>query len=182
MKETPEGVEIGHDSLSVVGSVHRYELAEGREKVFAAGDRMFIGVSGDLRDLNLLRRAGFSVPRDVTTPSAIDSWVEGQFINVLTALMNRTGRVKNDDDEIPSMRSDILVAIDGRVYEIDEQFTVSRRSDGLYASGSGYEYALGALSAGASVSLALEIAAEHDVNTGGTLTTFTISSERSNAA
>ena len=59
----------------------------------------------------------------------------------------------------------ILIAIKGEVFEIDEDYSVARRSDGIYAIGSGADFALGALMAGSSTQHAMEIAASFDLNT-----------------
>jgi ATP-dependent protease HslVU (ClpYQ) peptidase subunit len=59
----------------------------------------------------------------------------------------------------------VLIAMRGELFEIDEDYSVSRREDGVYAIGSGSEYALGALMAGADMQSAMQIAASLDVNT-----------------
>lgn len=59
----------------------------------------------------------------------------------------------------------ILIAIKGEVFEIDEDYSVARREDGVYAIGSGSDFALGALMAGADAHEAMKIAASLDVNT-----------------
>jgi ATP-dependent protease HslVU (ClpYQ) peptidase subunit len=59
----------------------------------------------------------------------------------------------------------VLIAMRGEVFEIDEDYSVSRREDGVYAIGSGADFALGALMAGADIQSAMHIAATLDVNT-----------------
>jgi ATP-dependent protease HslVU (ClpYQ) peptidase subunit len=59
----------------------------------------------------------------------------------------------------------VLIAIKGELFEIDEDYSVSRREDGIYAIGSGSDYALGALMACADIQSAMHIAASLDVNT-----------------
>ena len=59
----------------------------------------------------------------------------------------------------------LLLAINGEVFEIDQDFSVSRREDGIYAIGTGSAYAMGALLAGAFMDEAMEIAATMDLNT-----------------
>ena len=66
----------------------------------------------------------------------------------------------------------ILLAIKGEVFEIDEDFSVARRSDGIYAIGSGADFALGALMAGALPNDAMMIAASFDLNTHAPFITF----------
>ena len=59
----------------------------------------------------------------------------------------------------------ILLAINGEVFEIDQDYAVARRESGVYAIGSGSDYALGALTVGASGMEAMQVAASLDVNT-----------------
>jgi ATP-dependent protease HslVU (ClpYQ) peptidase subunit len=59
----------------------------------------------------------------------------------------------------------VLIALHGQVFEIDQDYSVARRDDGCYAIGSGSDFALGALMAGATAHEAMEIAARNDVNT-----------------
>jgi ATP-dependent protease HslVU (ClpYQ) peptidase subunit len=75
---------------------------------------------------------------------------------------------RDDDDDLFS----ILIAIKGELFEIDQDYSVSRREDGLYAIGSGSGYALGALLAGASGIDAMNIAASLDVNTSAPFITL----------
>jgi hypothetical protein len=57
---------------------------------------------------------------------------------------------------------DLLLAVGGEVFYIDQSFSVCLDALGIYAIGSGADYAVGALSAGASMELALEIASKFD--------------------
>ena len=59
----------------------------------------------------------------------------------------------------------ILLSINGQVFEIDQDYSVARRESGVYAIGSGADYALGALTVGASGMEAMQVAASLDVNT-----------------
>lgn len=72
----------------------------------------------------------------------------------------------------PDVRA-ILVQIDGRVFLYEDSIWPSGpiQSD-RYAIGSGQEYALGAMAAGASPLAALGIAATFDANTGGPFDTL----------
>ena len=75
---------------------------------------------------------------------------------------------EKEDDDLFS----ILIAIKGEVFEIDQDYSVARRSNGLYAIGSGSDYALGALNVGASALQAMEVAASLDVNTAAPFITL----------
>lgn len=60
----------------------------------------------------------------------------------------------------------LLIATQGEIFEIDDDLSVCLRNDGMYGIGSGHEFALGALHAGASPIQALEIASKLDLFTG----------------
>lgn len=60
-----------------------------------------------------------------------------------------------------------LVAVRGQLFGISSDFTVMRDENGLYGIGTGGDYAVGALHAGADVEQAVMIAMKLDVNTGG---------------
>lgn len=61
-----------------------------------------------------------------------------------------------------------IVELGGRLYEVHPDCWI-RNQSGVYAIGSGAEYAMGALRAGASPAEAVMVAAEFDIGTGGTI-------------
>lgn len=65
----------------------------------------------------------------------------------------------------------LLIGINGSLFEIDSDFAVAMNDTGLYAIGSGGDFALGALHAGATVLDAMRIAA---INNNGTSAPFHI--------
>jgi ATP-dependent protease HslVU (ClpYQ) peptidase subunit len=71
-------------------------------------------------------------------------------------------KVNQDDDE---NAFSFLIAICGELFEIADDFSVSRDDSGFYGVGSGSSYAIGALHAGATVEQALTIASHNDAFT-----------------
>ena len=71
-------------------------------------------------------------------------------------------KVNPDDDE---NAFSFLIALHGQLFEIADDFSVSRDDSGFYGVGSGSSYAIGALHAGASIEQALTIAAKNDAFT-----------------
>jgi ATP-dependent protease HslVU (ClpYQ) peptidase subunit len=61
----------------------------------------------------------------------------------------------------------MLIAFDGELFDIGDDFSVLLNDTGIYGVGNGSKYAIGALSVGASVEKALEVAADNDVYTSG---------------
>jgi ATP-dependent protease HslVU (ClpYQ) peptidase subunit len=63
-------------------------------------------------------------------------------------------------DKKDGMRFQFLISVGGELFDIDEELTVIKSDENLYAIGSGGPYALGALYAGAEPLKAMEIAAQ----------------------
>jgi ATP-dependent protease HslVU (ClpYQ) peptidase subunit len=64
-------------------------------------------------------------------------------------------------------RFNFILAVGGEVFDVADDLSVCRSEDGIYGVGSGSDYAIGALHAGAKPKRAVEIAAKLDVNTSG---------------
>jgi ATP-dependent protease HslVU (ClpYQ) peptidase subunit len=71
-------------------------------------------------------------------------------------------KVNPDDDETAFS---FLIALDGELFEIADDFSISLDDSGFYGVGSGSSYAIGALHAGATIEQALTIAANNDAFT-----------------
>lgn len=65
-----------------------------------------------------------------------------------------------DDDKKDGMRFQFLMSVGGEIFDIDEDLSVMKSEDNVYAIGSGGPYALGALHAGAEPMQAMEIASK----------------------
>lgn len=75
------------------------------------------------------------------------------------------------ESEKDSIVFQLIVVIDGHIFEINDDFSVLVRADGIYSIGSGYQYAIGAMSVGAEPSAAMDAAIANDVNSCGPVTT-----------
>lgn len=64
-----------------------------------------------------------------------------------------------EEDKKDGTRFQFLMAVGGELFDIDEELTVIKSDDNMYAIGSGGPYALGALYAGAEPMKAMNIAA-----------------------
>ena len=60
-----------------------------------------------------------------------------------------------------------LIAVNGQIFDVEDDCSVTMSADGIYGVGSGAEFAMGALDAGAEPLKALEIAAKRSVYTAG---------------
>jgi ATP-dependent protease HslVU (ClpYQ) peptidase subunit len=65
-----------------------------------------------------------------------------------------------DEDKKDGMRFQFLISVGGEIFDIDEDLSVMKSEDNMYAIGSGGPFALGALYAGADPLDAMEIASK----------------------
>lgn len=162
----PNGtVDLGADSQSTGASAtHVNKLAE-------INGQFHIGVAGRTRYGNLLKY--IDVPElhaaehetgnydafGYLITKVVPAWVKG---------------LDNQFDKIPDQKDDwpdgvALVVLQGRIFQVHHDFTVTEAIRDFDGIGSGSDYALGALASGKSVDKALEIAADLDLWTGGEL-------------
>jgi ATP-dependent protease HslVU (ClpYQ) peptidase subunit len=122
----------------------------------------------------LVAGAGMAQPCDVVQhcwkpPSISKSANKDPFHFAITELVPSLRELLNTHQIAVKSEEDgfeLLVAFRGNLVEIDSDFNVSMRDDGMYGLGSGSDFAIGALLAGATWKRALQIAASNDVNTG----------------
>lgn len=168
MREHADGVTIAFDSR-VSWDSHVAEVEY--PKVFVTNGVIY-GVAGDNLMNNVLRYADLPNPdvRQTLGGSGwdVDRWVNNTLIPaILDALVDRAAAV-NENGKV-SLDGQLLLVVRNRVYEVAGGTAWTRRVDKTYAIGSGWQFALGALSAGIGLPEALEIAATHDSGTGHTL-------------
>lgn len=70
-----------------------------------------------------------------------------------------------DDKGDKSKEFNLLCCLNGTIFLIDDDFTVTQNENNFYGIGSGGDYAIGALHAGALPMKAMEIAEKLDINT-----------------
>lgn len=161
-KEHKGKVTFGYDSLCTGGDSFELE----REKVFTNNGIIF-GVAGRLLLNSELKHAQF--PSVVKDPGLADKWLTSALMPHLRRVIDTVSPRRGQDE----YEMQILVSVHNRVYEIGCDTAWMRRTDGVYAIGSGSPYARGALMGGASFGDALKIAANIDPYTGGRLTIMT---------
>jgi ATP-dependent protease HslVU (ClpYQ) peptidase subunit len=165
--ETKDGIKWGWDS-SVSNGGSRTETEH--RKVFRNGV-LVLGVAGSLRDAQLLQF--MDVPEFYDSKDGehnTDRWVSKVLIPTMRETLKESDALTNNQG-VASSDSIFLVAVKNRIYQISPYFDFIRRTDGVYAIGSGASFARGALLAGAKFKKALEIASECDSYTGHTICT-----------
>ena len=132
-------------------------------KVLTNGN-FIIGTAGDVRAIQVILHSW-------KPPSLISKDKDNLFPFIINKVVPSLKQLLVDNGILDSKPSDkefelyILLAINGSIFEIDSELSVSRSSSGYYAIGTGGDYALGALYAGSSPEQAAEIAALNDSKT-----------------
>lgn len=177
---------LGADSQSSLGNrKSKKSRAEGK---LVRRQKLIIGVVGDVRALDLVsifkppvtKHTGRNYLVKDFIPALIDSFIKHYYLQVTQ---------EEDDLEGKAVSGSVfLVARQGKLYRISQDFSASADTRGLFAIGSGEDYALGALAviwktggtieeARVAVRQALKVAAGYDVYTSGPF--YTYSQERS---
>ena len=73
----------------------------------------------------------------------------------------------NFDEDVKDTRFQFIMAVGGEIFDVDQELSISKSADGVYAAGSGAAYALGAIHAGADAYEAMEIASKLTAFTAG---------------
>lgn len=163
-----DGVEMIADSQ--INSAGQPYFHSDMVKIVERG-KYLIGVAGRVVALQAIQNSW--------NPPALTASHKGSIYNFIITKVVPSLKSFIDDSKIFSDKEkedgdlfSILIVIKGEVFEIDQDYAVARRADGVYAIGSGSDYALGAMMAGASGIEAITIAESLDVNTSSPFITL----------
>lgn len=177
------------------GSItHMMTLGPGCAKI-ATNGKYILGAAGDLRAINILHYA-FQPP--TPTPGLrgkkLDAFIVNKFIPALRACFDSAGYsppdTKDSKEHVAEQGSSIFVVVNATIYIIDVDYSWASDVTGVYACGSGADFAMGALHVlinGKKLSLsqakavalkALSVAAKFDPSTGAPFTTMTQEAEK----
>jgi ATP-dependent protease HslVU (ClpYQ) peptidase subunit len=123
-----------------------------------------IGVAGDVGVCNIINH--------IWKPPAPTIKDKDLFKFVITKTVPSLRAVLDNNSIKPELDFQVLIALKGQVFEIDSDFATTVQDEGLYAIGSGGEYAMGALFYGADPMGAITTAAKLDPKTGGDFQEF----------
>ena len=168
--QTADGCVIASDSrVAADGKVYTHpDMVKAVER-----GSYIIGGAGDYRALQVVLH-GWQPPLvSAKAKTNLYEFVINKVAPSLKVTLTEAGIEfnKGSDDSDSKFELLLLIAINGSIFEIDSDFAVAMNNSGLYAIGSGGDYALGALHAGATVLEAMRIAA---VNNNGTSAPFHI--------
>ena len=140
-------------------------------KVVTNGNYL-VGVAGDVRALQVVLHTWKPPVLLAKDKNNIFQFMVNKVAPSLKQLLADAGLLDSKSPD-KDFEINIIVGLNGQLFEIDSDFAVSRNSDGYYAIGTGGDYALGALYAGVTPEQAAEIAAVNDSKTAGPFTTET---------
>jgi ATP-dependent protease HslVU (ClpYQ) peptidase subunit len=132
-------------------------------KVVTNGN-FIIGAAGDVRALQVILHTW-------KPPVAVAKDKDSLFQFMISKVVPSLKQLLTDHNLLDTKSSDkefelyVLIAFNGNIFEIDSDFAVSRSDSGYYGIGTGGDYALGALYAGATPEQAASIAALNDSKT-----------------
>lgn len=164
-------------------------LAPGSTKV-AANGKYLLGVAGDVRAINILHHV-FQPPALVPglRGKRLDQFMTMKFIPFLRDCFEKQGYAAPERDtssHIAEQGSTILVVVNATIYVVDFDYAWASDASGLYALGTGSQYAMGAMSillgkdkkaisttqAKNFILKSLNVAAKYDPHTGSPFQTF----------
>jgi ATP-dependent protease HslVU (ClpYQ) peptidase subunit len=132
-------------------------------KVVTNGN-FIIGAAGDVRALQVILHTWKPPVAVAKDKDNIFQFMISKVVPSLKQQLNDYGLLdtKSPDKDFELY---VLIAYNGNIFEIDSDFAVSRSDSGYYGIGTGGDYALGALYAGATPEQAASIAALNDSKT-----------------
>ena len=132
---------IGADSQASDESGFTMEIVTG--KIFSSGPVVIAG-AGAVRGINILQ-FGWTAPK--YTGKSSDHYITKTLIPSIRKVFIESGYDMKADVDTASNDNEFLIAVRGTLYAIGGDYSWERCSRGIYVSGSGGKYALGALAA-----------------------------------
>jgi ATP-dependent protease HslVU (ClpYQ) peptidase subunit len=130
---------IGYDSR-VTEDNRIFVLPKESGKVVKNGQYIF-GAAGDMRAVNLLAHT-FKPPAPSATDYGVklDKFISSKFVPALKSCFDEAQYGEKGEQD-----STVLVVVHGTIYEIGSGYDWCHDDSGVYAMGSGAQYALGAM-------------------------------------
>lgn len=133
---------IAYDSRVTEDKQKIFSLPKDSGKVVKNGSYL-LGAAGDLRAVNLLAHV-FKPPTVGASlyGAKLDKFISSSFVPELKKCFEEASYSKDGE-----MDSQIMVLVNGVIYEIGVDYSWARDESGIYAIGSGGDFAIGALHA-----------------------------------
>ena len=153
---------LGADSQ--VTDNDRPNMHKRMEKITKNNGYLIAG-SGDSTPCDILQNMFIPPVPTVNERKDLYLFMITKFVPSMREALEDGGWKKDQDDKDSGFN--FLIAFDGEMFDIGDDFSVLLNGDGIYGVGNGSKFAIGALYAGATVEKALEIAANNDIYTSG---------------
>lgn len=171
-KVAPNGkVKIAWDSQVTTGSSRNF----GVNKVVKINDQFAVGVSGYLRYANIIHRTAVNKvhPFDIQQEDFDGyGWILDTLVPAwMKAVTKETENNPHFEEDPPD--GSALIALAGKIYTVGWEFSVCPVGD-FGAIGSGSPFAIAAMHLGKTAKQAVEVSADLDMYTGGTVKEMTV--------
>jgi hypothetical protein len=177
---------MGADSQ---GTFNEYRILYMKDHKIIDNNGILIAGCGIGRGMNLLQR-GWKAPKPTSklTPEKLDNWMVKTFIPGMRKVFVDGGYDMKDDGDYAKYENVFLIAVQGHIYVVDEDYSVDRDSRNYFTSGSGGDFAQGSLysswksgkkiftdkeAAVKAMTIAVDAAKEFDSNSGGETRIYT---------
>ncbi len=165
--------------IGVEYSNHAVVLADsrvvGESKIYNHPDMVkvvnngnfIIGAAGDVRALQVVLHTWKPPVPLAKDKLDLFTFMIAKVVPSLKQLLTESGVLdsKSSDDKDSNFELQLIIAVNGQLFEIDSDFAISRNDNGYYGIGSGGDYALGALHAGITPEEAMAVCAKLDSKT-----------------
>lgn len=136
-------VVMGADSQ---GTFNDYRILYMKDHKVIDNNGILIAGCGIGRGMNLLQR-GWKAPKPTRqlTPEQLDNWMIKTFLPKMRALFVEGGYDMKDDGDYAKYENVFLIAVQGHLYVVDEDYSIDRDSRNYFTAGSGGDFAQGSL-------------------------------------
>jgi len=107
----------------------------------AINGKYLVAAAGTVRGMNIIQHS-FRPPAPPKTN--LDSFMVNKFIPALRKTFVDSGYEMKESGEIASFDNDLIVAVNGTIYFVDEVYGLERNKENLHVTGTGRQLALGA--------------------------------------
>lgn len=142
---------------------------KGTEKVFQNGPVTF-GVSGTVRTLNILRH--MTIPKRGKSKDT-QKWIVKTLVPAIIKELKSVDAALLENSQVDT-EANVIIAVDGELGYLGSDLSFVQDEIGVYATGSGSHFALGALGSGASPKQAVAIAGFFDLYTNQEVSTLKV--------
>lgn len=177
---------VGADSricdMDESGYVSMTTTLRGSSAKIASNGKYLLGAAGDVRAINILHHAFVPPPPPASAMGLkLDKFFTTKFIPALRECFEQQGYaspLRDNSTHIAEQSSTILVVVNSTIYVVNEDYSWANERSGIYALGTGAQYALGALhgrkgkkeytatKARSEILLALQVTSRFDPHTG----------------